>query len=196
MLTIEQLSLQRGALTVFKDYSLQLSAQRSCLVAANGTGKSSLLCAIAGLLPYSGAIFWQQLPLSLPRKHIALASDSIVLPEFLTAADLIALQQKMWQTAAPTALIEGFRFNEQLNKTIINLSTGNLKKLQLILAIMRQPALLLLDEPNIALDAAACEALFSLLATYPGSIVVASNEPSLFVQRDFQLVPLTHAHGN
>lgn len=196
MLTIERLSLQRGDLTVFKDYSLQLGAERSCLVAANGAGKSSLLCAIAGLLPYHGTILWQQHLLTLPRQNIALASDSIVLPEFLTAADLIALQQKMWQTAVPTALIEGFRFNEQLTKTIINLSTGNLKKLQLILAIMRQPALLLLDEPNIALDSAACETLFSLLANYPGSIVVASNEPTLFAQLDFQLVPLKHDHGN
>lgn len=181
---------------MFKDYSLQLTARRSCLVAANGTGKSSLLCAIAGLLPYNGTIRWQQHRLTLPRQSIALASDSIVLPEFLTATDLIALQQKMWRTATPTALIDSFRFTEQLDKTVAKLSTGNLKKLQLILAIMRQPTLLLLDEPNIALDSAACEALFSLLQSYPGNIVVASNEPDLFAQRDFQLVPLTHALGN
>lgn len=65
---------------MFKDYSLQLGTKRSCLVAANGAGKSSLLCAIAGLLPYQGTILWQQHLLTLPRQNIALASDSIVLP--------------------------------------------------------------------------------------------------------------------
>ncbi|GHG59155.1 hypothetical protein GCM10010919_01460 [Alishewanella longhuensis] len=192
MLTLQQLCLQRGQISVFQNYSLSLTGTRNCIIGANGSGKSSLLAAVAGLIPYQGQISWQGAPLSLPRQQIALASDSIIFPEFLTATDLINLQQKMWCTATPAALIERFAFAPQLGKTVASLSTGNHKKLQLILAFMRQPDLLLLDEPNIALDTAACTALFALISQYAGHIVVATNEPERFAKQQFTLTSLQH----
>lgn len=193
MLNIETLSLQRGELTIFNGYSLTITGSRHCVVGINGSGKSSLLAAIAGLLPYKGQIYWQGKQLNMPREQVALASDSIIFPEFLTALDLITLQHKMWHTMAAESLIAHFNFAAQLHKTVANLSTGNHKKLQLILAFMRQPALLLLDEPNIALDNSACTALFELIKTYQGSILVASNEPERFAEAQFNIIPLHHA---
>lgn len=193
MLTLQQLCLQRGQISVFQHYSLNLTGTRNCIIGANGSGKSSLLAAVAGLIPYQGQICWQGAPLSLPRQQIALASDSIIFPEFLTATDLINLQQKMWRTASAASLIDCFAFAPQLDKTVANLSTGNHKKLQLILAFMRQPDLLLLDEPNIALDTAACTALFTLIREYPGHILVATNEPERFAKQQFSVTALSHA---
>lgn len=187
MLTIEQLSLRRGSLEIFTNYSRQISTNRCCLTGINGSGKSSLLAAIAGLLSYQGQISWQGKRLQLPRHQVALASDSIIFPEFLLAQDLISLQQTMWRTASALPLVECFVFTSQLHKTIAELSTGNLKKLQLILAFMRQPELLLLDEPNIALDDGACKTLFALIANYPGTIILASNEAQRFADLQFAL---------
>lgn len=190
-LEIKDLSLNRGHQVILQNYQLVLSSHRHCLYAANGTGKSSLLCAIAGLLPINrGTIRWQRQLVHGAQRHIALASDSVLLPEFITANNLLQLNQSHWQLAWPQQLIDDFAFAAQLNKTVANLSAGNLKKLQLILAFMRKPALLLLDEPDIALDEPAQLTLWQLINAYTGTIVAASNTPETFATCGFELVRL------
>ncbi len=190
-LEIQQLQLQRGQRPLFTDYCLSFQQQRNCLLAPNGAGKSSLLAAIAGLLPHQGgAIYWQQRRLTQADRAVALASDSVPLPDFLTGRALLQLQQQLWQRPAPTTLLADFAFLPQLDCLIADLSAGNRKKLTLIAALMRQPELLLLDEPNIALDEQAQHALWHYVDQYPGMIIAASHDGDLFQQHQFSLVPL------
>lgn len=190
-LLIQQLQLKRGQRPLFADYCLEFQQQRNCLLAPNGAGKSSLLAAIAGLIPRQGGdIFWQQRRLTQADRAVALASDSVPLPDFLTSRALLLLQQRMWQLPAPDQLLTDFDFLPQLDCSIADLSTGNRKKLTLIAALMRQPELLLLDEPNIALDEQAQQALWHYVDQYPGMIIAASHDGDLFQQHQFSLVPL------
>ncbi len=190
-LIIQQLILRRGQRQILNHYQQQFVGQRHCLLAPNGAGKSSLLAAIAGLLPHQGGdIFWQQRRLTQADRAVALASDSVPLPDFFTGRALLQLQQQMWQLPEPTALLTDFNFLPQLDFPIADLSAGNRKKLSLIGALMRQPELLLLDEPNIALDEQALECLWHHIATYPGMIIAASHDSELFQQHQFTLVPL------
>lgn len=188
---ISNLNLHRGDKVVLQQYQKRFTQRRSCITGANGSGKSSLLCAIAGILPYqSGSIHWHDSLISQARADIAIASDAILLPEFASARDIILLTQNLWQINWPKQLIDDFAFANQLNTQCGSLSTGNLKKLQLILAFMRQPALLLLDEANIALDTAAQHMLWQLIAGFDGNIIAASNEASLYAAKGFTLVTL------
>jgi len=57
---------------------------------------------------------------------------------------------------------------------------------------MRKPEVLLLDEPNIALDEQSVAALWKIISHYPHAIIVASNEPDVFTQRQFVLQNLSH----
>lgn len=190
-LKINKLSLYRGDKMVLRHYQQQFTQRRSCVTGANGSGKSSLLCAIAGILPcHSGTISWHNSQIHQARADIAIASDAIILPDFATASELIVLTQKLWQLRWPQSLIDGFGFSPQLDTRCDSLSTGNLKKLQLILAFMRQPALLLLDEANIALDTAAQQRLWQLIADFDGWIIAASNEADLYAAQGFTLVAL------
>jgi ABC-2 type transport system ATP-binding protein len=181
------------ALAVLHIYSSQFTAQRLCIVGENGSGKSTLLLAISGLLGLdAGAIEWQGTPVSqLSRKQLfAIASDSIIIPEFLSAKQVIELNIYTWKVQWPEDLISRFNFTIHVNKTIDALSAGNLKKLQLICALMRKRDLLLLDEPNIALDEASVKVLWDVLDAYPGMIIVTSNEANLFEEKGFKLNPL------
>jgi ABC-type multidrug transport system ATPase subunit len=188
---IDNLSLYRGEKTVLQGYKQQFNQRRSCITGANGSGKSSLLCAIAGILPlHSGSIYWQNSIINCARADVAIASDAITLPDFISARDIILLTQKLWRLAWPQQLIEGFRFAAHLDTACANLSSGNLKKLQLILAFMRQPDLLLLDEANIALDEPAQLLLWQLIARFEGWIIAASNEAALYQEKGFSLVSL------
>lgn len=178
------------ALNVLHQYSSQFSAQRLCILGENGSGKSTLLLAISGLLALeAGAIEWQGSPVSqLSRKQLfAIASDSIIIPEFLSAKQVIDLNIYTWKAEWPEDLISRLKFADQVNKSIDALSAGNLKKLRLICALMRKPDLLLLDEPNLALDTESVKVLWDILDAYPGMIIAASNEANLFEEKGFKL---------
>lgn len=181
------------ALTVLNQYSGVFTAKRSCIVGENGAGKSTLLLLVSGLLTIdAGSIEWQGYAINqdLLKTQVAIASDSIVIPEFLSAKQVLELNQYAWKTDWPEELIGRFKFNNHLHKTIDALSAGNLKKLQLICALMRNCELLLLDEPNIALDEDSVKVLWEIIKTYSGMIIVASNEPILFEAQGFELHPL------
>lgn len=190
-LRIEQVSLNRGQQPVLVDYQRVFQHRRTCLLAPNGAGKSSLLCAIAGLLPLQrGRIVWQDRAVKAAQADIAIASDSILLPEFLSASDCLQLQQSMWRLHWPEQLIADFHFQGQLAKPVASLSAGNLKKLQLILALMRNSSLLLLDEPTVALDKPALATLWHYIASYKGVIVAASHDTDALAAHGFVLEAL------
>lgn len=181
---------------VLNNFSCDFSHNKVCIVGENGSGKSTLLLIIAGLLaPDAGSIVWQgkNHHAELRKQISALASDSIVMPGFLSAMQVLKLVQDTWQINFPTTLIEQFNFTPFLHTNVESLSTGNLKKLQLISALMRQTEILLLDEPNIALDQQSVDVLWQIIESYEGRLIVASNEPQLFARRHFTLQAL---HSN
>lgn len=181
------------ALAVLNQYSGKFTAQRTCIVGENGSGKSTLLLATSGLLAVdAGTIEWQGNTINQDslKKQVAIASDSIVIPEFLSAKQVLELNQYTWKVNWPQELMCRFNFLDHLHKTIDTLSAGNLKKLQLICALMRNCDLLLLDEPNIALDEHSVKVLWETIEAYSGMVIVASNEPILFKSKGFELRPL------
>ena len=180
-------------LAVLSQYSGQFIEQRQCIEGENGSGKSTLLLAISGLLTVDdGAIEWQGKTLTQQarKQQFAIASDSIIIPEFLSAKQVLELNVYTWKVEWPESLIKQFNFSAHINKNIDTLSAGNLKKLQLICALMRQTDLLLLDEPNLALDEQSVKVLWEILETFSGMIIVASNEPNLFKAKGFFVRPL------
>ncbi|MEI8642287.1 hypothetical protein P4S68_19525 [Pseudoalteromonas sp. Hal099] len=84
--------------------------------------------------------------LTEPHKQVAIASDSIALPDFLTAKQIINLSSIHLAAVGQQLIVDGFNFNEFLNTRFDALSSGNQKKCQLILALMRDAPYLLLDE--------------------------------------------------
>lgn len=187
------------ALSVLSQFSAEFTSKRTCIVGENGSGKSTLLLAISGLLAVdSGTIDWQDNIANQGslKKQVAIASDSIVIPEFLIAKQVLKLNQSTWKVEWPQELIRRFNFTDHVNKTIDALSAGNLKKLQLICALMRNCDLLLLDEPNIALDEQSVKVLWEIIEAYSGMVIVASNEPVLFEAKGFELRPLRPSDGD
>ncbi|WNO60761.1 ATP-binding cassette domain-containing protein [Rheinheimera sp. MMS21-TC3] len=188
MLSVSNLVKYYGQQPVIKELSLQFANKRSCIVGANGSGKTTFLFILAGLIkPDSGQVLWQGKKLISPQSITAIASDAIRNPSFLTVRKLFLLTQSMWQLDFPDKLIAAFGLTPHLDKTLDQLSAGNLKKAHLINAFMRNPRLLLLDEPNIALDENSSMALWQAIDDFSGDIIVASNEPAVFTGKGFNL---------
>ncbi|MGB3726963.1 MAG: ATP-binding cassette domain-containing protein [Glaciecola sp.] len=189
MLQINDLDYHYQHLQIFAHLNMGLTGPRHCISGANGLGKSTLLTIIAQLqTPSRGSVLLHGK--SVSASQVALASDSISFPPFLSAADILKTSADMYQCDWPIAIVEGFRFVEHIHKRVDELSAGNLKKLQLINALMRQCEVLLVDEPNIALDASSLAFMWSVFNDYSGMIVAATNEPALFVDKGYVVTDL------
>lgn len=176
---------------VFNNYTQTFDAERICLVGGNGAGKSTLLASIAGAIAVdAGEFIWQQQPVVQRQQLAALASDSIAVPDFLTPRQLFTLNQKLWRLPWPENHIQKFAVHQYLDKTLKTLSAGNQKKTHLICAFMRNTPLLLLDEPNLALDQPSLTVLWQLIEQFTGHIILASNEPTVYEAKGFKLVEL------
>lgn len=192
MLSIKELSHSYKTVNVLDDINIDFDGRRHCITGPNGSGKTTLLCILAGLIDLqSGLIQLQNKRFTDLKAHTALASDCIKIPDFMTANDVLNLNASIFDKAFPDSLIDALFLRPHLNKVITALSAGNLKKLGIVAAMMREPQFLLLDEPNIALDKPSLDKLMALLAHYQGTVIVSSNEPKLFTNNGFVLQALS-----
>jgi ABC-2 type transport system ATP-binding protein len=121
------------------------------LVGENGSGKSTLMQIVVGLLaPDSGTVERPARMGYCPQQP--LLWDKLTVDEhfdlFATAYDLSEHQAR----SAAAALMEELRFARYSGYRVEELSGGTRQKLNLALALMHDPELLLLDEPYAGFD--------------------------------------------
>jgi iron complex transport system ATP-binding protein len=137
-----------------EETSLTLEAGTlTCLIGPNGSGKTSLLHAIAGIGPPRGEVSvdefdpWRASPAERPRLLTFLpASRDVKWP--VTAADLIRLGGEE-DIADIIADLDLAQFAE---RRVDQLSTGERARVLIARALAPRPRLLLLDEPVANLD--------------------------------------------
>lgn len=179
MLQLEQLSVRRAGQTVLHELDLTSGPQGSitCLLGPNGCGKSTLLRTLAGQLPYSGSIRhanqpdWRHRHGTLPARvawlpqdcgsHSRLSALEVVLlgkVQTLGWRIPVQLQQQARQQLAQL----GLSGVEQ--QALGQLSGGQRQMVFLAQALMREPSILLLDEPISALDLQHQQQVLALIA--------------------------------
>jgi ABC-2 type transport system ATP-binding protein len=144
------------------DVDLQLAAgHRHALVGPNGSGKTTLLRLMAGLLvPASGQATC--LGFELPTKadefkhRVAHVTQGFSLYEELTIDENLTFVADLYCVAGRTDALErtrrAFELTSNARQRAGAVSVGVRQRLMLAAAFMRNPALLLLDEPTAALD--------------------------------------------
>ena len=153
--------------------------ERTGIVGANGAGKSSLLALIAGTVePDSGRVKrgkTVQLGM-LDQQGDALApmTDERVVD---VLGRLRAGYQVDGREVTPTQLLERLGFaRDQLSARVGELSGGQRRRLQLMLALLAEPNVLLLDEPTNDVDTDMLAATEDLLDSWPGTLIVVSHD--------------------
>ena len=153
---------------ILQDVSLKFPANKiTALIGASGSGKSTLLKILAGILqPTAGEIFWNDLPTSRMEKSSRLSKISYApqAPHLFNAT--LRENFLMFDTLDDARLKE---FLDALNLSTLDLnspqklSRGQLQRLGLIRALLKDTPIILLDEPTAGLDAATEQKVLSLI---------------------------------
>ncbi|NEO98317.1 MAG: ABC transporter ATP-binding protein [Symploca sp. SIO2E9] len=155
---------------ILKTLNLELMPQQLGLVIGpSGSGKSTLLEILAGLAEQtSGSIFWRDQELTsehlqqlgglvfqFPERHFC---GSTILEELRLG------HPELGSERVNEALREVGLVNLPLNQAPQDLSGGQQRRLALAVQLIRQPNMLMLDEPTAGLDWSMRRQLVSLLA--------------------------------
>lgn len=189
-LVIEDLSVVYGAVTACRDISLEVSAGR-CLavVGANGSGKSSMMRGIAGVVPLaSGRVHLGGRDLGSSPAHVRARAGLALVPEGRHLFPEMTIHETLMLATAyarggpwtPVGAYELFpRLGKRRDALAANLSGGEAQMLAIARALMLNPRIILLDEPSSGLAPAVMieltQTLGALLEQGLGLLLVEQN---------------------
>ncbi|GAB3047377.1 ABC-F family ATP-binding cassette domain-containing protein [Sediminivirga luteola] len=181
---------------VLDGVSFGLGPGRHALIGANGTGKSTLLKIVAGLLrPDSGAVrahgelgYLPQDPAAAPDRPVAALLGVQATMRALAAIEAGSVREQDFETVGDDWDLPE-RLDAHLSRLGLSglaldrpagtLSGGELTLLSLTALLLRRPAVLLLDEPTNNLDRAARHRLYDAVAAFAGTLLVVSHDREL-----------------
>lgn len=151
------------------------------LLGPNGAGKSTTLKLILGLLrPTKGEILFNGE--SWKREHLAKIGSLIEEPALygnLTAEENLLVHTKLLGVPKDKIyeVLETVDLKDTGSKRVSQFSHGMKERLGIAIALLNDPALLILDEPTNGLDPVGIQELRELIATFPkkGMTVILSS---------------------
>jgi ATPase subunit of ABC transporter with duplicated ATPase domains len=186
---------------VFDHLSATFPTGRTGLVAPNGTGKTTLLKLVAGVLrPSSGSITTDgvlgYLPQDLPLNGEPSVAEVLGVAPILDA--IAAVESGDAAEAHFTTIGTDWDIEERtraqldrlgladltLDRSLGTLSGGQIVSLGLAAQLLTRPDILLLDEPTNNLDLNARHRLYTVLDDWSGCLVVVSHDRALLDRMD------------
>ncbi len=160
LLAAEQLSLWRGGQCLFEGLDFELhQGQMALVTGANGTGKTTLLRAVAGLTPPTGGrLLWNgidvhQLPAE-QRGDIAFRGHLDGLKKDFTVHENLTVHAALWgRTGTAETLLTSLKLDKAGSRRARLLSAGQRRRVGLAALRLSESRLWILDEPTTSLDA-------------------------------------------
>lgn len=196
ILDIQTLSKNFGGLQAIRGISLEIEeGERRAVIGPNGAGKTTLFHLISGFLsPSSGHIFLfdrevthlqahQRAALGMARtfqvtnlfpkltlfENVLLAVQAIEKARFCFYRPMQTFRETLDETEH---LLKEWNLWEKKEALIKNLSYGDQRQIEVIMALATKPRLLLLDEPTAGLSPAETASVTSIIKSLPREITI------------------------
>jgi ABC-2 type transport system ATP-binding protein len=194
MLEISDLYQRFGDRVAVDKLSLAVSGGEIVgLVGRNGAGKTTTMRAVMGIYhPLGGTITWSGHPVGLPdRLRFGYMPEERGLYPQMRVLDQIAYFARLHGIELPAAITQARKWITSLGlegreqDRVVALSHGNQQRVQLAVALVYQPELLVLDEPFAGLDPSAVDSLSEVMRaeTARGTAVLFSSHQLDLVER-------------
>ena len=169
MIEVKHLRKTYGETLAVDDVSFDVHAGEIFgLLGPNGAGKTSTLECLEGLrepsdgtLRVAGFDPWKES--SRLRNVIGVQLQTAGLPDNITPDEIVKIFCAYHKVAERSDLLERFGLSTKRTTPFHTLSTGQKRRLSLVLALVHEPQVLLLDEPTAGLDVASRSELHDLI---------------------------------
>ena len=195
IIQVKNLSVSIQSKIIFENVSFEIiKGKQYAIVGPSGSGKTTLLLCLAGHSFYKGIIEIQPgtsiafVEQQHHFKNLSNTSSFYYQQRFnsMDAEDAQTVQeyfQSLSFELGASSLFELLGLKNLLHKRLIQLSNGENKRVQLAIALLQNPDVLLLDNPFLGLDIGARNTLNGILES------LAKNEISIIMVTSAQLVP-------
>ncbi len=185
------------------DFSLQ-QGQRLALLGANGAGKTTILRILAGLSrPSAGTIHVTGVDLMRDaqrvRQRVGLVAHQPYLYEELTVVENLLFFARLYAVEKARErvqeLMERLGLEKRARERVGALSRGQVQRVAWARAMVHDPHLLLLDEPDTGLDQEGQHLINDLLAehrTRGGSVIFTTHQLEQALELSDRIVMLRH----
>ena len=190
MLTCDKLTLIKNNKTIFQNLGFSLGTSSVLILrGGNGSGKTSLLKIIAGIVkPQVGKIFWSEIDVEKIRDDfngdMQFIGHKNFLKQELTVRENIEYYAKLNDSMmAVNSALSFFDLIEIAEDKVKNLSAGVQQRIRLSLLLACPATLWLLDEPSTSLDQYYKEKLHGLIKTRikeQGVVLLATHDEFFF----------------
>lgn len=189
-ISAEKLSKSFSGTPLFSDLSFTAAGGLVAVAGANGSGKTTFLKILAGLLrPSAGRVRIEPAATSAERRlAVGWAGPDLSLYGELTAEENLLFFRTAGGRDAPLPdirrrLAEVGLAEEAMRRRVEEFSTGMKQRLRVAFARLFDPPVLILDEPMIGLDPEGRETIARVIAAArrEGVVILASNDERDFV---------------
>ena len=163
----KDLSFRYGDKYYLKDFTYKFQRyEKVGIVGRNGVGKTTFINLLMGLQGDGGTVSG-----SIER------GESLNIGLYRQSGMHFDENQTVLETVNDTHLLNRFLFpHDMLNNRISKLSGGEKRRLYLLTVLMRQPNLLVLDEPTNDLDIVTLNILEEYLKEFNGTLIIVSHD--------------------
>jgi len=180
VLSLRDISKNFGAVSALTDIELEIyQGEVVALVGDNGAGKSTLVKILAGAIePTSGQIFFEGAPVTIPTPSAALSLGIATVFQDLALCENLDVVANIFlgREIAPLQLdevameVRAWRLLKELSarlpsvrEPVASLSGGQRQTVAIARSLLREPKVILLDEPTAALGAAQTAEVLDLI---------------------------------
>src|SRR3989338_6223922 len=189
MITAEDVSVMFNQNIVLNHLTFRVEAgDIAAVIGPNGSGKTTLVRAILGLTPFSGKILLMNKPVREVLSDIGYVPQEFVFDRTLpiTVYEFLNISYEHIPKARMDHALQEVDMLKHKERMLVVLSGGELQRVLIARALLREPKILLLDEPISGIDAAGTNTFYEIVGhlnhVHHTTVVLVSHEVNMVYQ--------------